>query len=50
MGDNTYKGTQGLWELMTRERPDEEKYDDKDHDDYREILCGRRMLLTVEES
>src|SRR5678816_1193171 len=36
--NETYKGTPGLWELMTMKEPNESIYDDKDLNDYGEIL------------
>src|SRR6218665_2264318 len=32
--DKTYKGTPGLWELLTMAKPDETIYDSNDHADY----------------
>ena len=38
VGNNTYKGTPGLWKLMTRKKPDETIYSQNDLDEYEEIL------------
>jgi len=38
IGDKTYKGTPGLWELLTMARPNESICDSNDHADYAEIL------------
>src|SRR5688572_27917149 len=40
VADKTYIGTPGLWELLTMKEPDETIYDDKDHNDYDEILVS----------
>src|SRR6218665_2661689 len=38
VGDKTYKGTPGLWKLLTMARPNESIYDSTDNADYAEIL------------
>ena len=38
LGGKEYKGTQGLWELIVKNNPDEEIYDDKDLENYEEIM------------
>ena len=47
MVDNkTYKGTPGLWELMTLKKPDKTIYNQNDRDDYDEILVSSGALYT----
>src|SRR6218665_2932729 len=38
VGDKTYMGTPGLWELLTMARPNESIYDSNNHADYADIL------------
>ena len=38
IGDKTYPGTVGLWELITKNDPDETLYNDEDVKNYREIV------------
>jgi hypothetical protein len=38
VGDKTYDGTPGLWELLTMANPDKSIYDDNDLEEYAEIL------------
>ena len=38
VGDKTYEGTPGLWELLTMANPDKSIYDDNDLGEYGEIL------------
>jgi len=38
VGDKTYAGTHGLWELLTMSRPNESIYSGNDLEDYAEIL------------
>jgi hypothetical protein len=47
VGNNTYKGTPGLWELMTMKEPNETLYSQNDLDEYREILESSGALYTV---
>src|SRR5688572_18670138 len=46
VGNKTYKGTPGLWELMTLKKPDKEIYDRFDRDDYDEILVSSGALYS----
>src|SRR6218665_62418 len=46
VGDKTYKGTPGLWELLTMARPNESIYDSNDHADYAEILNVTKAMST----
>jgi len=46
VGDKTYKGTPGLWELLTMARPNESIYDSNDHADYVEILNATKAMNT----
>ena len=46
MGNNTYKGTPGLWELMTMKEPNESIYSQNDLDEYEEILKSTGALYT----
>src|SRR5688572_28503685 len=45
--NKTYKGTPGLWELMTMKDPDESIFDDDDRKDYDEILISTGALFTT---
>ena len=47
VGNNSYKGTPGLWELMTMKEPNETLYSQNDLDEYREILESSGALYTV---
>src|SRR5688572_3414686 len=44
--NKTYKGTPGLWELMTLKKPDKTIYNQNDRDDYNEILISSGALYT----
>src|SRR5688572_13595311 len=46
VGNKTFKGTPGLWELMTRKKPDKTKIKQNDRDDYDEILVSSGALYT----
>src|SRR6218665_3537186 len=46
VGNKTYKGTPGLWELLTLARPNESIYDSIDHADYAEILNVTKAMST----
>src|SRR6218665_581936 len=50
VGDKTYKGTPGLWELLTMARPNESIYDSNDHADYAEILNVTKAMSTPSNS
>ena len=38
IGDKLFRGTTGLWELITKLEPDATLYNDEDYKNYREIL------------
>ena len=40
VGNKTYSGTPGLWELLTMKQPNTSIYDNNDRDDYAEILLA----------
>ena len=44
IGDKTYPGTAGLWELITKNDPDETRYNDEDVKNYREIVLDTRAI------
>src|ERR1043165_775794 len=44
VGQKTYAGTPGLWELLTMKSPDESKYDGNDLSDYAEILHATNAM------
>ena len=44
IGDKTYPGTVGLWELITKNDPDETIYNDEDVKNYREIVLDTRAI------
>ena len=44
IGDMTYHGTAGLWELITKNEPDDAIYNDEDLKNYREILLDTRAI------
>ena len=44
IGDKTYHGTVGLWELITKNDPDETLYNDEDVKNYREIVLDTRAI------
>ena len=46
VGNKTYKGTPGLWELMTRKKPNKTIIKQNDRDDYDEILVSSGALYT----
>src|SRR6218665_4081962 len=41
VGDKTYEGTPGLWELLTMTKPNKTIYDRNDLEEYAEIQIGR---------
>jgi len=44
VGDRTYEGTHGLWELLTLSNPDESTYDNNDLEEYAEILVTTKAM------
>ena len=44
IGDTTYHGTLGLWELITKNDPDKDIYNEEDHKNYIEILLDTRAI------
>ena len=44
IGDKSYPGTAGLWELITKNDPDETTYNDEDVKNYREIVLDTRAI------
>ena len=44
VGNKTYRGTPGLWELLTMKQPDAAIYDDNDKTDYAEILYATNAI------
>ena len=46
IGDETFVGTPGLWELMTSKNPDANIYTKGDYENYKKILLKLTQLLT----
>ena len=44
IGDKLYRGTTGLWELITKNEPDATIYNDEDYKNYREILIDTKAI------
>ena len=44
IGDKLYRGTTGLWELITKNEPDATTYNDEDYKNYREILIDTNAI------
>ena len=44
IGDKLYRGTTGLWELITKNEPDATIYNDEDYKNYREILIDTNAI------
>ena len=44
IGDKLFRGTTGLWELITKNEPDATLYNDEDYKNYREILIDTNAI------
>ena len=44
IGDKLFRGTTGLWELITKLEPDASLYNDEDYKNYREILIDTNAI------
>src|SRR6218665_2009028 len=50
VGDKTYAGTPGLWELLTMANPNETVYNNDDLEEYAEILHARNAVRQAKNS